>query len=86
MITPSSLASVPRAEVAEGCMLVLHQLQNSRPEAQTAALALVFIRLCKRHGIRPSTVMQIADNVFTDGERVHPAFRAVDAYIQGENL
>ena len=80
------MASSNRNTMATAAMLCLNSLQNFPADTQTAAVALLFIRLCKRHGLRPVEVMQISENIFTDGERVHPTFRAVDAYISGENL
>lgn len=80
------MALVPRKSAANAAMSILNALQDFPVESQAVALAVVFTRLCKHSGIRPVEAMQIAENVHTDGERVHPAFGAVDLYIQGEHV
>jgi hypothetical protein len=80
------MASSDRPAVARASMATLDALQDFAPDTQVAAMALVFARACRQAGLRPVEVLQITNNIFTDGERVSPEFRAIDSYLAGERI
>lgn len=78
----TNMGGVSRRGVAHAAMNVITNLQDFPPQVQITAAALVFERMCAKAGIRPAEALQIGNNVFTDGERVHPEFKAVDSFLE----
>lgn len=54
------LMLTPRDEAAKGAMGVLHHLQQEDPEIIMAGTACLFVALCKRSGLDPEDMVQMA--------------------------
>jgi hypothetical protein len=72
-------------EVAGGVMNVADRLQTLPKEIQSVAAAILFLQVCKVHGLEPQTVFTVAANMTADtihGER--PEWKALRMYCENE--
>ena len=73
--------NVPRKLAAGATSGVLNGLQQWPAHVQIVGAAMVFWRLCKVLGVQPYDVLGVCNNLFSDGIKPAPEFRAADRYI-----
>ena len=71
--------------VANAAMGVLNVLQNSPPDEQLAAAAVLLLTLTRRHRIAPSTALNCVDNIIRYSRRYDDAtFKGIYDYYANE--
>ena len=85
-MTPEQLrtrmASISRSQATNATYTIIDRLQHMPAHEQIVAAAMVFWRLCNVAGIRPNDCLEICNNLFADGFKPAPEFRATDKYLQ----
>jgi len=85
-MTPETLRhrmnSIPRSNAAKATYAVVDRLQHLPAHEQLVATAMVFWRMCEVSGIRPGDCLAVCNNLFSDGVKPAPQFRATDKYLR----
>ena len=79
------MVNAPSEVVAQAAMQLVDRLQNHPPAIQSVAAAVLFVQVCKTHGLDPTHAYTVAGNMTADtihGER--PEFRALRLYAEHE--
>lgn len=80
-----TLVNAPSEAVANAAMQLVDRLQDHPAGIQSIASAVLFLAVCKAHGLNPQEVFTVAGNLTADtihGER--PEFRALRLYAEHE--
>jgi hypothetical protein len=87
-LTPESLRqrmnSVGREDAARATFAVVDRLQRLPAHEQLVASAMVFWRMCQVSGVHPGDALAVCVNLFSDGVKPAPQFRATDAYLKSQ--
>lgn len=79
------LVNAPSKVVSSAAFQLIDRLQHHPKEIQSAAVAALFLTVCRVHRLQPQDVFTVANNMMADtihGER--PEFRALRLYAQHE--
>lgn len=81
---PDKVLNMPPKPVAQACYRHISNLDGEHPEVAGLGLAVALDRYCDRLGVHPKFFIETARQIFTDGEAIHPEFRAADQYMREE--
>lgn len=79
------MVNAPSEAVAQAAMQLVDRLQDHPAAIQSVASAVLFLAVCKTHGLNPTDVFTAASNMLAStihGER--PEFRALRLYAEHE--
>jgi len=66
-------------------LLMLTRAQKERPAQITAAIATLFLAVCRRYRIEPRRVLEVTDRIMRDAQEKHPVeMRAMARYLKEE--
>lgn len=81
----TNLHSASPKAVSTAAMQVLTALQDRPEDIQLAGAAVVFLALCRRFEIEPSTALNAVDNIIRDARRFDKGtFQGVADYFDNE--
>lgn len=81
----TNLHSASPKAVSTAAMQVLTALQDRPEDIQLAGAAVVFLALCRRFEIEPSTALNAVDNIIRDARRYDKGtFRGIEDYFDNE--
>lgn len=76
--------AITRSAAANATYSIVDRLQHMPAHEQLVASAMVFWRMCKVSGINPHDALAVCNNLFSDGVKPAPQFRATDNYLKAQ--
>lgn len=81
----TNIHSASPLSVAEASMHVLDILQHKPADIQICAATVLFLTLCRRYDIYPTTAMNAVDNLMQQARRYDAAtFKGIEDYFKNE--
>lgn len=81
----TNLHSASPKAVSTAAMRVLTVLQDEPEDIQLAGAAVVFLELCRRFDMNPSTALNAVDNIIRDARRYDKGtFKGIADYFENE--
>jgi hypothetical protein len=85
MLNLTKLYDLTALGTKDTTMKLLGTLQSERPEAVVAAVATLFLIICKRYRVDVRRVLETTDRIVRDAQETHPVeMRAMARYLREE--